>query len=325
LREITYREALNEALREEMTRDERVFLIGEDIGRNWGGAFKVTKGLAEEFGDERVRDTPISENTIIGVAVGSAMVGMRPVAEIMFGDLITLAMDQIVNQAAKIRYMFGGQLTSPVVVRTPFGTNSSIAAHHSQSLISWFTHVPGLEVVVPSSPYDVKGLLKAAIRSENPTMFFEHKQCYNIKGAVPQEEYTVPIGQADVKRRGEEVTVVAIHLMVHKALRAAEKLAGEGIEVEVIDLRALRPLDVKTLADSVAKTGRLVIVEEDCLTGGVGAEIASVMMDVAFDRLDAPIKRVATLDTPIPFSPPLENYIIPDEEQIAKAVRELVG
>jgi len=324
MREITYRDALREALREEMKRDERVFILGEDIGRNWGGAFKVTKGLAEEFGDERVRDTPISENTIIGIAVGAAMTDMRPVAEIMFGDLITLAMDQVVNQAAKIRYMFGGQLKSPIVVRTPFGTNNSIAAHHSQSLISWFMHVPGLEIVVPSTPYDAKGLLKTSLRNENPTMFFEHKLCYGVKGQVPEEEYTIPLGKSSVKLEGDDATIIAVHYMVHKALKAAESLQKEGVDVEIIDPRTLAPLDKASILSSVKKTGRVVIVEEDCRTVGVGAEIASILVEEAFDYLDSPIKRVATLNTPIPFSPPLENYIIPDEERIVEAVKDII-
>ncbi|MGQ9507288.1 MAG: alpha-ketoacid dehydrogenase subunit beta, partial [Candidatus Bathycorpusculaceae bacterium] len=251
MRKITYREALREALREEMCRDPTVFLLGEDIGRYWGGAFKVTEGLAEEFGDERVRDTPISESAIIGVCVGAAITGMRPVAEIMFGDLTALAMDQIANQAAKIRYMFGGQVKCPLVIRTPFGAGVNIAAHHSQSLEAWFMHVPGLYVAVPSTPYDAKGLLKSAIRGNNPVMFCEHKLLYPIKGEVPEEEYTIPFGLADIKKEGDDVTVVATLYMVHKALSATEALEKEGISVEVVDPRTLTPLDKQTIIKSV--------------------------------------------------------------------------
>jgi pyruvate dehydrogenase E1 component beta subunit len=324
MRKITYREALREALREEMQRDSTVFLLGEDIGKYWGGAFKVTEGLAEEFGEERVRDTPISESAIIGTGVGAAITGMRPVAEIMFGDLTALAMDQIANQAAKIRYMFGGQAKCPLVIRTPFGAGVNIASHHSQSLEAWFMHVPGLYVAVPSMPYDAKGLLKSAIRGNNPVMFCEHKLLYPIEGEVPEEEYTIPFGLADVKREGEDVTIVATLYMVHKALNAAEILQKEGISVEVVDPRTLTPVDKQTIIDSVKKTGRIVIVSEDCKTAGVSAEIAAIIAEEAIDYLDAPIKRVAEPDTPIPFSPPLEQYVIPDEKAIIKAVKEIV-
>jgi pyruvate dehydrogenase E1 component beta subunit len=324
MRKITYREALREALREEMLRDSTVFILGEDIGKYWGGAFKVTEGLAEEFGDERVRDTPISESAIIGTGVGAAITGMRPVAEIMFGDLTALAMDQIANQAAKIRYMFGGQAKCPLVIRTPFGAGVNIASHHSQSLEAWFMHVPGLYVAVPSTPYDAKGLLKSAIRGNNPVMFCEHKLLYPIEGEVPEEEYTVPFGVADVKRDGEDVTVVATLYMVHKALEAAKTLEREGISVEVVDPRTLTPLDKQTIINSVKKTGRIIIVSEDCKTAGVSAEIAAIIAEEAIDYLDAPIKRVAEPDTPIPFSPPLEQYVIPDEKAIVKAVKEVV-
>lgn len=324
MRKITYRESLREALREEMQRDPRVFLLGEDIGRYWGGAFKVTEGLAQEFGDERVRDTPISESAIVGAAVGAAITGMRPVAEIMFGDLAALAMDQICNQAAKIRYMFGGQVTCPLVVRTPFGAGVNIASHHSQSLESWFMHVPGLYVAAPSSPYDAKGLLKTAIRGSNPVFFCEHKLLYPIEGEVPEHEYLLPFGKADLKKEGADVTLVAISYMVHKALNAAALLQKEGIDVEVVDPRTLTPLDKATITGSVKKTGRLVIVSEDCRTGGVSAEIAALVAEEALDYLDAPIKRVASPDTPIPFSPPLEQFIIPNEQSIIKAVKEVV-
>ena len=324
MKEVTIRDALREALREEMQRDKNVFLLGEDIGRYWGGAFGVTKGLAEEFGDERVRDTPISESAIVGVAVGAAITGMRPVAEIMFGDLVALAMDQVCNQAAKIRYMFGGQASAPLVVRTPFGAGVNIASHHSQSLEAWFMHTPGLYVAVPSTPYDAKGLLKTAIRGSNPVFFVEHKLLYPVKGTIPEEDYTLPFGAADIKREGQDVTIFATLIMVHKALAAAEKLSKEGINAEVVDPRTLSPLDKATLVKSVKKTGRIVIVTEDCKTGGVSAEIAAVVAEEALDYLDAPIKRLAEPDTPIPFSPPLEQFVIPDEKAIVRAVREII-
>jgi len=324
VRRITYREALREALREEMSRDSSVFLLGEDIGRHWGGAFKVTDGLALQFGDERVRDTPISESAIVGTGVGAAITGMRPVAEIMFGDLSALAMDQIANQAAKIRYMFGGQASCPLVIRTPFGAGVNIASHHSQSLEAWFMHVPGLQVAVPSTPYDAKGLLKTAIRGSNPVFFCEHKLLYPVEGDVPEEEYTIPFGVAEVKRKGSDITVVATMYMVHKARDAASELEKEGLSVEVVDPRTLTPLDKKAIVDSVKKTGRLVIVSEDCKTGGVSAEISSVVAEEAIDYLDSPIKRVTGADTPIPFSPPLEQYVIPDEKAIIKAIKEVV-
>lgn len=324
MRKITYREALREALREEMHRDPTVFLLGEDIGKFWGGAFKVTEGLAEEFGDERVRDTPISESAIIGTGVGAAITGMRPVAEIMFGDLTALAMDQIANQAAKICYMFGGQAKCPLVIRTPFGAGVNIASHHSQSLEAWFMHVPGLFVAMPSTPHDAKGLLKTAIRGNNPVFFCEHKLLYPAVGEVPEEEYTVPFGVADVKREGSDVSVVATSYMVHKALRVAEAFQKEGLNVEVIDLRTLTPLDRQAIVKSVKKTGRIVIVSEDCRTAGVGAEVAAVVAEEALDYLDAPVKRVCEPDTPIPFSPPLEQYVIPDEKRITKAIKEVM-
>lgn len=322
--EITFREALQEALREEMRRDQTVFLLGEDIGRDWGGAFGVTKDLAEEFGDGRVRDTPISENAIIGAAVGAAITGMRPVAEIMFGDLTALAIDQICNQAAKIRYMFGGQAKAPLVVRTPFGGGVNIASHHSQSLEAWFMHVPGLHVAVPSTPYDAKGLLKTAIRGDNPVVFCEHKLLYPIKGKVADGDFTIPFGVGEVKREGNDATIFATMFMVHKALRAAEELQRHGISVEVVDPRTLIPLDKQTLLKSVRKTGRIVIVSEDVKTAGVSAEIAAVVAEEALDYLDAPIKRVAEPDTPIPFSPPLEQHVLPNEKRIIAAVREVV-
>jgi len=307
-----------------MRRDSTVFLLGEDIGRDWGGAFKVTDGLAQEFGDERVRDTPISESAIIGTAVGAAITGMRPIAEIMFGDLTALAMDQIANQAAKIRYMFGGQAKCPLVIRTPFGAGVNIASHHSQSLEAWFMHVPGLHVAAPSTPYDAKGLLKTAIRGSNPVFFCEHKLLYPIQGEIPEEDYTVPLGVADVKREGDDVTIVATLYMVHKALKAAQELEKEGVNAEVVDPRTLTPLDRQTIIRSVKKTGRLVIVSEDCRCAGVSAEIAAMTAEDALDYLDAPIRRVAEPDTPIPFSPTLEQFVIPSEKSIMKAVKEVL-
>jgi len=322
--EKTYREALKEGIREEMQRDDRVFLMGEDIGLNWGGAFKVTKGLAEEFGEERVRDTPISENTIAGAAVGAAITGMRPVAEIMFGDLITLAMDQVCNQAAKMRYMFGGQTSVPMVLRTVFGGGKNIASHHSQSLEAWFVHTPGLKIAVPAFAYDVKGLIKTAIRDPDPVMFFEHKLVYDKKEEVPQDEYLIPLGEARVRREGDDVTIWATFLMVHKALEVAEELAKEGISVEVIDPRSLVPLDKETIINSVKKTGRLVLATEETRTGATTAEIAAIVQEEAFDWLDAPIIRVNAPDTPVPFSPTLEDFFIPDKKRIAEAVRSTI-
>lgn len=306
-----------------MRRDPTVFLLGEDIGKFWGGAFKVTDGLADEFGEERVIDTPISENAIIGTAVGAAITGMRPVAEIMFGDLTALAMDQIGNQAAKIRYMFGGQARAPLVIRTPFGAGVNIASHHSQSLEAWFMHVPGLHVAAPSTAYDAKGLLKTAIRGSNPVFFCEHKLLYPTASEVPEEEYTIPFGVADVKREGTDVTILATSYMVHKALNAAIELEHEGVSVEVVDPRTLTPLDRGAIVASVKKTGRIVVVCEDCKTAGVSAEIAAVVAEEALDYLDAPVKRVAEPDTPIPFSPPLEQFVIPNEKAIIKAVKEI--
>lgn len=322
--EMTYRDALKQGIREEMLRDDSVFIMGEDVGRNWGGAFKVTKGLAEEFGDDRVRDTPISENAIAGAAVGAAITGMRPVAEIMFGDLISLAMDQVCNQAAKMRYMFGGQTSVPLVLRSVFGGGKNIASHHSQSLEAWFMHTPGLKIAVPAFAYDAKGLIKTAIRDPDPVMFFEHKLVYDRKEEVPEEEYLVPFGEAKVRREGADVTVWGTFFMLHRALEVAEELAKDGISVEVIDPRTLVPLDKKTLIDSVKKTGRLVLVTEETKTGATTAEISAMVQEEAFDWLDAPIKRVNAPDTPVPFSPTLEQYFIPDNKRIAEAIRAIV-
>jgi len=324
MREITYREALREGLQEEMRRDDRVFLLGEDIAE-FGGTYKVTQGLLAEFGPQRVRNTPISETAIVGAALGAALLGMRPVAELMYIDFSTVAMDQIVNQIAKIRYMFGGKAKAGLVIRTQGGAGRSSGPHHAQSLEAWFCHTPGLMVVMPSNPYDVKGLIKSSIRSDNPVIFIEHKLLYNEKGPVPEEEYVVPIGKADIKREGGDVTLVATSRMVLRALKAAEALAEDGIEAEVLDPRSLVPLDEEAILQSVKKTGRLVIIHEAVKRGGYGAEIQAVVSEKAFDYLDAPIKRVAAANTPVPFAPILENFVIPDERDIIKGVRELFG
>ena len=323
MRKITYRQALNEALREEMLRDGSVFVMGEDVGI-YGGAYGVTRGLYDEFGSERVRDTPISEAAIAGAAAGAAMTGMRPVAEIMYIDFITLAMDQIVNIAAKSRYMFGGKLKVPVVYRTQGGAGRGIAAHHSGSWEAWFAHAPGILVVMPSTPFDAKGLLKTCIRDDNPILFIEHKMLYNVEGEVPEGEYTIPLGAADVKRTGRDVTIIAYSRMVHFALEAAEELAKEGIDAEVIDPRTLKPLDVDTIVGSVRKTHRAVVVHEACKTCGFGAEIAALIIEEAFDYLDAPIMRVAGADVPIPMSPALEAEAVPSKEKIIEAVKKII-
>lgn len=323
MREITYAEAIREALREEMKRDDKVYILGEDVGK-FGGCFGVTKGLWEEFGDDRVRDTPISETAIIGSAVGAAATGMRPVAEIMFCDFMGVAMDEITNQAAKMRYMFGGKVKLPMVVRTPIGGGLSAAAQHSQSLEAWFTHLPGLKVVMPSTPYDAKGLLKASIRDDNPVIFLEHKMLYGFKGPVPEEEYIVPLGVADIKREGRDLTIIATSLMVHKALEAASILEKEGISVEVVDPRTLYPLDEEKIIASVKKTHRAIVVHEAVERNGFGGEIVSIIMEKAFEYLDAPVKRVCGKNVPIPFSPPLERFVIPQVEDILKAVRSIL-
>ncbi len=324
VREITYKQAIQEALREEMRRDERVFLLGEDIGV-YGGAFGVTLGFVEEFGKERVRDTPISELGIVGAAAGAALMGMRPVVEIMFMDFSTLALDQLANQAAKLRFMFGGKAKVPMVLRAPQGAGTGAAAQHSQSLEALFVHFPGLKVAIPSTPADAKGLLKAAIRDDNPVVFIEHKLLYNRKGQVPEGEHMVPLGQAEIKRSGRDLTIVAISNMVPKALEAAETLAAEGIEVEVVDPRTLVPLDEATILDSVRRTGRALIVHEACRTGGVGAEILSRIVEEGFDYLDAPVRRLAGRDLPIPYSKELERQVIPQAEDIVREARRLLG
>ncbi len=322
--EVTFVETLRTTLEEEMRRDPSLMLIGEDIGR-YGGIFGVTKGLLEKFGPQRVRSTPISESAIIGSALGAAMTGTRTVAELMYVDFTTCAMDQIVNQVAKMHYMSGGKLRIPLVIRTHGGGGRGNAAQHSQNLEAWFLHVPGLKVVMPSTPADAKGLLTTAIRDDNPVLFIEHKLLYATKGKVPDGEYLIPFGQAEVKRPGNDVTIVTISHMVLKALRAAERLAAEGIDAEVIDLRTLVPLDLASVIQSVRKTNRAVIAHEACRTGGIGAELAARIQEEAFDDLDAPIERVGALDVPIPYSKPLEEAVIPDEGRIIAAVKKTVG
>jgi len=321
---IEYRQAIRDAIREEMLRDERVFVMGEDIGI-YGGAYGATRGLYEEFGPERVRDTAISEAAISGGAVGAAMAGMRPVAEIMYMDFLTIAMDQLANQGAKNRYMFGGKTTVPVVIRTEGGAGRGIAAQHSQSLEAWFVHVPGIFVVTPATPYDAKGLLKTAIRDDNPVLFVEHKMLYGDKGEVPEDDYTVPIGVANITRHGEDVTVVSYSRQANFALQACEAVAEEGIDAEMIDLRCLKPMDIDCVLDSVRKTGRLVLVSEACGNCNAVTEIAMRVIEHAFDYLDAPIKRVCGADTPIPMSPVLEDAAIPNPETIVAAIREVVS
>lgn len=324
MREITYTQALREALSEEMSRDPRILLLGEDIGV-YGGVFKVTEGLLAKFGPERVRETPISEAGFIGAAVGLAMTGKHPVTELMFMDFAWVASDQIFNQAAKMRYMTGGRVKVPLVVRTQQGGGRGNGAQHSQSLETVFTHIPGLKVVLPATPYDAKGLLKSALRDENPVIFIEHKLLYGTKGAVPEEEYTVPLGVADVKRAGRDVTLVSYSRTVLLALEAAQEAAQEGIETEVIDLRCTSPLDVNCILASVQKTGRLVIAHEAHRRLGLGAEIAASVQEQAFDYLDGPILRVAALDVPIPASKPLEDAVLPGKAQILAALRAAVG
>jgi pyruvate dehydrogenase E1 component beta subunit len=324
-RELSYAQAVQEALAQAMDADSRVFLMGEDIGV-YGGAFQVTGDLVHRYGEDRVMDTPISELGAAGVAVGAALAGSRPVLEFQFSDFATLAMEQIVNQAAKLRYMLGGKVSVPLVMRFPAGSGTGAAAQHSQSLDAWLAHVPGLKVVQPATPHDAKGLLLAAIEDPDPVMVFEHKLLYKVKGPVPQEPYRVPIGKAAVCRAGEHVTVVASGIMVQKSLTAAEQLAGEGISAEVIDLRTLRPIDTGTIAESVKKTSRLVCVYEGVKTLGIGAEIsARICESEAFDYLDAPVVRLGGAEAPIPYNPALERAAVPQVPDIVQAVRNLVA
>jgi pyruvate dehydrogenase E1 component beta subunit len=322
--EITMKQAISDALLEELRRDEKVFLIGEDMGV-YGGCFGVTKGFLAEFGEDRIIDTPIAENAFTSMAVGAAMAGYRPVVEYMFSDFVAVAMDSIVNQAAKQRFMLGGQVKIPMVMRTPMGSGSGAAAQHSQSLETWFCHVPGLKVVAPATAYDAKGLLKSAIRDDNPVLFFEHKIGYSVKGEVPEEEYLLPLGKADIKRKGRDLTIISYSYTLHKALKAAEMLEKDGFDAEVLDLRTLSPLDHETIIASVKKTGRVLITHEAVQNFGVGAEVAAVISDSeAFFYLDRPIKRFGGLFIPIPYSPQLEVDAVPQPETIYECAKELL-
>ncbi len=324
MRTITYLEAIREALRQEMTLDEKVFILGEDVGA-FGGCFGVTAGLLEEFGEDRVRDTPISESAIMGAALGAALMGLRPVPELMFVDFTPVCMDYLTNQAPKVRYMCGGQVEKlPLVVRTTSGGWIRAAGQHSQSLEGWFTQVPGLKVVMPGTPYDAKGLLTAALRDNNPILFIEHKVLYGMEGDVPEEEYVVPLGKADIKREGSDITLITYSFMLQKTLAAAEELAAAGISAEVVDLRTLSPLDHDTLAASVQKTHKAVVIQEAYESAGVASLVIKSLMESSFDYLDAPIKTVAAPDTVIPFSPPLEDAMLPDEAKIVAAAKEIV-
>ena len=323
-REITFAEAVREALAEEMRRDLHVFIIGEDVAEA-GTPFKVLSGLVEEFGTERVIDSPISEPGFTGLGVGAAMTGMRPVVDIMFGDFLTLAMDQIVNQAAKVHYMSGGKMKVPIVFRTNLGATRRSAAQHSQSLHVWVSHIPGLKVALPSTPYDAKGLLKTAIRDENPVVFIEDKMMFKMKGVVPDDEYTIPFGVADIKLKGEDITLVATSSMVQVALGAAEKLKEIGLRAEVIDPRTLTPLDKGTLIELAKKTSRAIVIDEGYEQYGATAELASVIADGAFYYLDAPVKRMGAMNVPIPFSPALEDLTVQTEETVFQMAKSLCG
>jgi len=325
MREITYSQAITEALDEEMARDPSVFILGEDVGKHWGAGLGEMQGLFDKYGAKRVRETPISETAILGGAIGAAATGMRPVADLYFCDFVGVPGDEVLNQLTTMRYMFGGKAKLPVTITAYSGAGVQAAAQHSKCLEGYLMSIPGLKIVSPSTPYDTKGLLKTAIRDDNPVMFFEHKLLLlgGIKGEVPEEEYTIPFGKADVKREGSDVTVVAIALMVHRALAAAEKLQEKGISVEVIDPRTVVPLDKQAIIDSVKKTGKLVIMDEEPKTGSAASEIAATIAEEAFDFLDAPIKRVCAPDTPIPFSKPLEQFWMPDEENLIKAISEI--
>jgi len=322
--ELTYAEALRQALREEMLRDPRVILMGEEIGV-FEGVYKVTRGLLQEFGPERVRDTPISEAAIAGAAVGAALAGLKPVAEIMYMDFVTICLDQIATNAAKMRFMSGGKLKVPFVLRTQYSLGRMHGAQHSQFYPSIFFQVPGLKVVLPSTPYDAKGLLKASIREDNPVVFVESGALYRTKGQVPEEEYVLPLGQCDIKRKGNDLTIVAVSRVVGEALVAAAQLEEQGVSAEVIDPRTIQPLDKSTIVESVKKTGRLIIASDDVKSGGIGSEIAAIVVEEAFDSLDAPILRVASADTPIPFSPPLEQAYMPNAQKIMAAAKRLIG
>ncbi len=322
---VTYLEAISAGLREEMERDENVFCLGEDIGV-YGGAFKITKGFLNDFGEDRVVDAPVAESVIIGAAMGAAMMGMRPVAEMQFADFITCGFNQLVNNVAKTHYRWGTPV--PLVVRCPSGAIGNAGPFHSQNPEAWFCKVPGLKVVAPATTYDAKGLIKSSIRDNNPVLFFEHKGLYRfprIRAEIPEADYTVPIGEAAIRREGSDATIVTYGKMVFHSLDAAETLAGEGIETEVLDLRSLLPYDKQAVLESVRKTNRLLVVHEDTLTGGFGGEIAAVVAEEAFEYLDAPVRRLAAIDTPVPFSPPLESYFLPNTDKVTAALRDLVA
>lgn len=321
--QITYREALNQALREELERDERVFIMGEEVGY-FGGAFKVTDGLLAIFGEKRVRDTPISELTIVGAGIGAAMGGLKPIVELMTINFGLLAMDQIVNNAAKIHYMFGGHAKVPMVVRAPQGAGHQLGAQHSQSLEAYFLHCPGVRVVLPATPADAKGLLKSCVRQEDPVVFLEHESLYGLKGEVPDEDYLVPLGKARVVRAGKDVTLISYSKCVYDSIAAADALENQGIDAEVIDLRSLNPLDMDTVVESVRKTGKAMVVYEGWRTGGAGAEIVARIQESAFDHLDAPVERVATLDTPIPYNARLERAALPSPAQIIEVAERML-
>ncbi len=324
MREISYAESIRECLKQNIKTDDKIFMIGEDVGL-YGGAFGVSVGLVSELGEDKLMDTPISEQGIVGVAIGAALLGMKPIVEIMFSDFMMLPLEQIANQAAKMRYMFGGKAKVPLVIRTPGGGGIGLAAQHSQSIEGIFLGFPGLKIVMPSSAYDVKGLLASSIKDDNPVLFFEHKLLYQTKGNVPEEPYEIPIGKAEVKRQGSNITVVATSYMVHKSLKVAEKLAGEGISVEVVDPRTIKPLDIDIIKESIKKTGRGVLAEEACYTGGFTCYLAAEISRICFDWLDAPIERVTGLDCSIPYEHNLESAVIPDEARIEKAIRKVLG
>ena len=323
MKKITVLEAIREAISEEMDRDANVFMIGEDIGR-FGSALGQTKGLFEKFGAARIIDTPISEAAIVGAAVGASILGMRPIADIMFTDFSTIAMDQIINQAAKAKFMSGGKVSVPIVIRMQGGAGRGKAAQHSQSFEAIFSHIPGLKVVMPSTPYDTKGLLKTAIRDNDPVVFIDHGSLYGVKGEVPDEDFTLPLGRGEIKRPGSDVSVITYSYMVHTALAAAETLAKEGIDIEIVDLRTLRPMDTEIILESVKKTHRAVVLHEACVTGGLGGEIVARIADSAFDYIDAPIKRVGVPDVPIPYAKSLEDTILPNEEKLIACIRNVL-
>ncbi|MDP2918672.1 MAG: alpha-ketoacid dehydrogenase subunit beta [Dehalococcoidia bacterium] len=322
MKELRYNQAISEALDEEMARDPSVFIMGEDIGEHWGGPFGQFHGLAEKYGTKRIRETPISETAILGGAIGAAATGLRPIAAMMFVDFLGVSGDELLNQL-QMRYMFGGKIKLPLTIIAVTGAGAAAAAQHSKSLYGWLMNIQSLKIVAPATPYDAKGLLKTAIRDDNPVAFLTHKMLGGMKGQIPEEEYTIPLGQADTKREGKDVTVVALALMVHRALNAAKKLEEQGISIEVIDPRTVKPLDKETIIQSVKKTGRLVIMDEEPKTGSWAGEVAAIIAEEAFDYLDAPIKRVCAPDTPIPFSPVLEKFWMPSEEALIKAVLEI--